>query len=370
MIPILYNYDETTFLSMGLGLIDCLSCTVTEELNGCFLLNLETHVNSKLLEKLKVDQIIMARPRKDADPEAFRISKVQVLFNGIVKIEAQHLSYQLNYIMANAMNKTFRNNTVHATPPAWFAEFVAHRVDTSQQVPFTMTSDLEREDHKMSTWDEVLSFKSLMQGREGSLLDLYGGEFGYHMYTVSLNKRRGKDRKYRVIYGENMQSMTYTDDGAELFTGAVGFYKGIDANNQEIIVQGNLVLTENAGNYAFRRVTSIDFSTEYEDAPSVQDLTNKASSYMRTNQFGKPTVNMNVKIALPTAGTEYGSLFSQESRDSLQIGDTITAVYSPAGIVMPARISRVVYDVLTESNKEVVVGSIKKKASSVLAKLL
>lgn len=369
MIPILYKNDETTFTSMGLGVIDCISCTVTEELNGKFVLNLETHINDRLLDKIKVDNVIMAQPRKNAEPEPFRISKVEVSFNGIVKVEAQHISYQLNYILANGMDKTFRNNTVHSSPPVWFNEFIAHRVDMSTPVPFTLVSDITDKPHKMETWDSVLPFKSLMQGREGSLLDLYGGEFSYSFYTVALNKRRGRDRNFRVAYGENMQSMKYSDEGNELYTGAVGFWRKSDGN--EDCIRGNIVNVENASSFAYPRIAAVDFSADYDEQPTPEQLTSKTQSYIKSHQYGKPTISMSVKVGFPSEGSEYWSRASQMvNRDDLELGDTIRAIYTPAGIEMYSRVTSIVYDVLTEKNKDVIVGNIKKKASSVLAKLM
>lgn len=391
MIPVLFDKNETSFTSMGYGVIaDCTSCLVTEELNGKFELRLSCTVSSRVLDRLKLDNIILVEPRKGAEPEPFRISKVIVAFNGVVTVEAQHISYLLNYILATPLTAEQRSVYHSEDPRFWFNQQFATRsipAYASGQFPFTMTEGITAEEgKKMPAWDRALPIKQLMQGMEGSLLDIYGGEYYYNRFTLALLPRRGKDKKYRVVYGENMQSMTYSDDSKELYTGAVGYWKGTvdkivsdptpeDPSHTKIVleekyVQGDLCLAEGAGAYTFQHIASLDFTVDFDNPPSVAQLNTKTRSYIKSNQYGKATVNMNAKVGIPTPGSVYGSVLDKIGRDDLELGDTIHAVYTPAGIEVYTRVTSVVYDTLKEQNKEVVIGKIQKKASSLLARLL
>ena len=61
--PILYQSDERSFETMGLGaLSDVISCIVTEERNGPFELEMSYPVGGDKYDLLAVDRIILAPP--------------------------------------------------------------------------------------------------------------------------------------------------------------------------------------------------------------------------------------------------------------------------------------------------------------------
>ena len=67
MIPSLHVASETNFDTLGLGgLADAISCTVTEERNGEYELEMEYPVNGIHFNDLAVDRIIVA-PNNDKD---------------------------------------------------------------------------------------------------------------------------------------------------------------------------------------------------------------------------------------------------------------------------------------------------------------
>ena len=104
MIPRLFESTATSFDSFGIcPLIDCISCKVTEERNGPFTLSMEYSRNGQWAEELLVDRIILADPHDNAEmAEPFRIREVTYNMLGNIAVEAEHISYQLNYIIVGA----------------------------------------------------------------------------------------------------------------------------------------------------------------------------------------------------------------------------------------------------------------------------
>ena len=62
MIPILYEKDETSFTSNGIGrLRDCISCTVIEERNGIFECDFEYPVTGANFDLIQCGRIIAVK---------------------------------------------------------------------------------------------------------------------------------------------------------------------------------------------------------------------------------------------------------------------------------------------------------------------
>ena len=96
MIPILFNPTDTNFDTFGIGVLkDTISCEVTEERNGKFELTLKYPVTGSLYGYIKKECIIVAKPNDKASKQAFRIYEMTIPLNGVVVINAQHISYDL-----------------------------------------------------------------------------------------------------------------------------------------------------------------------------------------------------------------------------------------------------------------------------------
>ena len=75
--PILYEATETEFVSNGIGrLSDAVSCTVLEERNGQYELEMEYPVTGIHYAEILEDRIILARHDDTSDTKPFRIYKI------------------------------------------------------------------------------------------------------------------------------------------------------------------------------------------------------------------------------------------------------------------------------------------------------
>ena len=99
MIPILFEESERGFVSNGLGrLSDAISCMVTEERNGTFELHMEYPQTGVLVDQLKNSRIIYAMPADNKSPQPFRIYRISKPLQGVIEIDAEHISYQMIHI--------------------------------------------------------------------------------------------------------------------------------------------------------------------------------------------------------------------------------------------------------------------------------
>ena len=96
MIPILFETTAKTFDTFGIGVLrDTTSCEITEERNGQYELVLKYPINGLLYGYIKKERIIVAKPNDLACNQAFRIYKISVPINGIITVNATHISYDL-----------------------------------------------------------------------------------------------------------------------------------------------------------------------------------------------------------------------------------------------------------------------------------
>ena len=133
MIPVLHPADSTSWASFGVGaLTDAISCEVLEERNGQYELEMTYPVSGQHYADLALRMIVLAKPNFSDNPQPFRIYKISKPLNGIVTVNAQHLSYDLSGYVDEAFTATGVQSALialksHCTP---------------SPCPFTFSSDM------------------------------------------------------------------------------------------------------------------------------------------------------------------------------------------------------------------------------------
>ena len=98
MNPILFAKDATQLNTNGIGRLEAISCIVTEERNGIFELEMTIAETALHAAEIEMQSIIMAKVPDKQNLQAFRVYKLTKPINGIFKVLAQHISYQLSFI--------------------------------------------------------------------------------------------------------------------------------------------------------------------------------------------------------------------------------------------------------------------------------
>ena len=80
----------------GVGILsDAISCVITEELNGEFELEMEYPITGIHYSELIMRRLICAKPNPTDNPQLFRIYDISKPINGVVTINAHHISYDM-----------------------------------------------------------------------------------------------------------------------------------------------------------------------------------------------------------------------------------------------------------------------------------
>jgi len=106
MIPVLYEENETQYLSNGLGrLTDAISCTVHQERNGIYELSMRYPHEGIHAAEITANRIIYAEPEFGKGPQPFKIRDVDKTLAEI-QITARHRSYDASYYAVAEFGQT------------------------------------------------------------------------------------------------------------------------------------------------------------------------------------------------------------------------------------------------------------------------
>ena len=219
MIPILFDKntspkDILANSKLGLGMLnDCISATVTEELNGSYELEIKYPINGAHFDEIDYCSWIKAKPFVDGDIQLFRVYKISKPLDGVCTINAEHVSYLLDYAIVD----TAPNFSHVESLDLWQAmQTINSRIMESVYASGgNLHFDLAYEGDRTAQqffMDKVRSVRDYLLGKERSLLTLYGGEFEFNNFSVCLYQSeppgsRGSDRGVTIQYGKNLCSL-------------------------------------------------------------------------------------------------------------------------------------------------------------------
>lgn len=327
MIPILYaTLTEGTVPShYGIGaLTDCLACTVTEERNGQYELTLEYPSSGIHAEDIQPNSFIKAKPNFTDAPQLFRIYKVGKEMNGRFTCYGQHISYDLGGKVAPA--GIFTNNAVNA----------CYELTTRGGGNFTINTNISAT--RVFRTKVPAPTRSWFGGKEGSLLDIYGGEWKYDNYTCSLLASRGTDRGVQIRYGKNLTQLSQELDMTNLVTGVYGY--AVNPNDSEDVVTGPRVATGLVLDVPHDIVMDFSNDIDYKHGGPVYDqLATLAAAYISRNSSA--LINLRNSITL-----DFVQL--KELQERVDLCDTVHIYFEALGISASVKCISTTWDVLQE----------------------
>ena len=336
MYPIIHDYAATDLTSQGYGaLSDCILCEVTEELNGAFTLELQYPLHGLHAQYLVPGNIIVVKPNHSQARQPFRINEVKKSFSNNIQVNANHISYDLSgYPVRAAATYTnlasvisAMNSMAWSTGSAVFHQF-SFDTDMTGSATFNMAG--------------VQSLRSWMGGQEGSIIDIYGGEWEYDNFNCYLLQRRGRDTGIRISYGKNLGEYERQRDYSE-YSHVCAYWKKSD-----VTVYSDLVATGLSSTF---RCAYVDASNDYEDQPTVSQL----NSYATTKISGMNMLPQTLTITPAQIGN-----------DVIGLGDSVLVCYES---VITTRVIKTVWDALAGSYKSMQLGAKKANISDTIKAL-
>lgn len=347
MIPILFKADASDFSTYGIGpLPDAVSCEVTEERNGAYECVLKYPTSGRNYPELRNERIVKVKPNDTAANQAFRIYRITTPINGIVTVYAQHISYDLSGIPAPLREST-------STPPQFAVEQEFENAPISHR--FTFRTDYT--EPKPFSVDKPKSLRAMLGGSEGSLMNLWGGEFEWDNYRVIHHRGRGVNAGVVIEYGKNLTKLEHDADAGEVYTDLLPYAVSTAEDGTEtVITLGEQLLPIVAENTARRKTLIRDFtdSFSYGTAVTEEMLRERAVKYLQNNPLGVETPTLTIAFEPLWKQPEYAAVLERVS-----LCDTVTVRHSELGISVHTKVIKTVYDTLSEKYVSVTLGSAK-----------
>ena len=354
---VLYDHDEEAFTSNGLGALpDAASCTVTEERNGGYEVEMEYPLTGSHFSDIQKRRILYVKPNPYDDPQPFRIYSITKPINGIVTVHAAHLSYDTSGSIvklfpadagsASAAMSYLKNFSVPSTP---FTFFTNVGKSGTMSVP------------------KPSSIRSLLGGSDGSILDTFGGEYLFDKWNIYLLESRGSNRGVTIRYGKNMTDLEQEENDTDFYTGVYPFWYSESETGGLVTLSANDGIVNAPGNYDFVKIMPLDLSSEdfgkettdsegYTttiEKPTEAELLAAAQKYIANNKIGIPKVSLDVSFVMLAQAEEYKDFARLET---VKLCDTVTVEFEKLGVKTTAKCIKTVYNVLTDKYDSIELG--------------
>ena len=355
MKPILFDKTATTFTTNGLGRLNFISCTVTEERNGQYILEGTIAEDELHASSLEMGSIIVAKPNQTSALQAFRVHKLVKPINGIYEIAAQHISYQLSFIPTMPFSVTAASTACNST-------LQALKSNAAESCPFTFWTNVTT----VSSYKQTApaSIRSRLGGVEGSVLDQFGGEYEWDNYTVKLHSARGvQTPSVTLRYGKNITDLNQEEEINNVITGVCPYWMDSEGGNV-VTLPEKTVDSATASSYPFKRTIPLDLSSDWEEAPTQAQLRARAQAYVNSSGIGIPKVNIKVSFVNLADTEEYKDIAALQA---VSLCDYVAVQFEKLGISTQAKVVKTVYNVLLDRYDSIEVGSLRSSLAGTIS---
>jgi len=370
MNPVLYRADERSFRTFGLGEIsDAYKVTVTRERNGNYDLYIKYPVNGHFASIFKEEMKIKADAGKRTKWQTFEINRIVKNSSEHIEIYARHISMRTSDL---ALRPIVRASQVNAETALrlWKNNLVGDDV-------FDVRSDIRTLGNISWEVDKVGSARKALGGVSGSILDVFGGEYEFDNNLIILHQQMGRKAPTVLEYGRNLLSVEEERLLDGNYTSIYPFARYTPSSNgsserssneesREVLVTlpEHILDSPYLRLYAQRRISLVDFSSKFDDKhpPTAEKLRSLGQSYIKTNNIGAPKISTEVSYVDLSHTLDYQDFGVMEE---VELCDIIPLYYPQFDITTTTeKVVKVVYDVYTDSNEEITLGTIGQSLSS------
>ena len=380
--PILYAKGTTSFSGIGIGvLVDCIKCNVTREINGEYELTMEYPVEGAHFDEIQLESIIAVKLPDKNDYQAFKVYSMSRPIDMTVTIDAEHVTYQTGDIPLQPFS--IQEGGIDGI----LAALSTIALPTGITSPFTFTDTLPG-DSTVYTLKEPASLREVMSDMDGMLLskDFYENcEWDYDNFSIVLTPGLGSDKssKIKYTYGVNVSDIKQDQSITNTITGILPYVHDEDDDGVPVNRIGSVCYGTGHENFSTERIVATDVRSYFTDSeieewdedpatgikmPTVAAVTAKGSDAIKDFEYVcKPEISLTVSPVDLTGISGYEEV--AENLKQVRLGDIIAVIFEQYGIESTARVIKITYDVLDETNASVEVGDAKPSLAATLASI-
>lgn len=349
----LFESSETDFNTLGIcSLNQCLSCTITEELNGSYELVMTYHMDSKAFPEILLRRIIYCKPNPYSQEEPFRIYAISTPINRVITINAAHVSYDLTGYPVEPFVANSAQETISLM-----------KSRSLMSNPFNFYTDISKEGYLNVEYPR--SIRNIM-GNE--FMELYKPEMEYRKFDIYFRQRRGSNNGVEIRYGKNLTDLQHDENIDNVYTAVYPFwYKSeVDENGEEtekvlVTIPNKVVPT--LISYQHVNILTYDLTNEFDERPTADDLINAANELIVSEKLGIPTLSMTIDFNQLSSSAEYSQY---ALLDKVMLGDTITVKFEEANIEAEAKCVATTYNPITNRYTSIELGDARRTLSDTI----
>ncbi|WP_159584008.1 phage tail spike protein [Streptococcus halichoeri] len=372
MIPVLYEAKETKFRTFGLGEIaDAYEVKATRERNGNYSLYIKYPLDGVFASVFKEEMKIKSDAGRRTKWQTFEINRVLRNSKDYIEIFARHISMRTQDI---ALKPIVTGSSVSAETALeiWQENLVGDD-------KFDVKSDILTLGSFNWEVDKVGNARGALGGVAGSILDVYGGEYEFDNRTIILHKQMGRKAPTVLEYGRNIVSVeeerlldgNYTSIYPYVrYTPQAKQEAGDQQPEEQLVTLPEFILDGQYLNlYAQRRIQMVDLSSHFNDdknkkEPTVEEIRKLAQKYLKDNNVGASKVSIEVDYIDLSQTLDYQDFRVMEE---VELCDIVPLYYPKFGITTESeKVVEIVYDVYTDSNHTIKLGTIGQSISKSL----
>ncbi|HER2953477.1 TPA: phage tail protein, partial [Streptococcus pyogenes] len=236
--------------------------------------------------------------------------------------------------------------------------------------------------------DKIGNARGALGGVAGSILDVYGGEYEFDNRTIILHKQMGRKAPTVLEYGRNIVSVkeerlldgNYTSiypyvrytpqpKPQEEASGKPHVGEHEQPEEQLVTLPEFILDGQYLELYAQRRIQMVDLSSHFNDdknkkEPTIEEIRKLAQKYLKDNNVGAPKVSIEVDYIDLSQTLDYQDFRVMEE---VELCDIVPLYYPKFGITTESeKVVEIVYDVYTDSNHTIKLGTIGQSISKSL----
>lgn len=337
----LFRATETDFSHNEWCLSEIISCTITDELNGDYTLELEYPLeDSKGISANIIRGAILCAPTIDnRDNQLFRIIKSEKTETSII-VEAQAK------LLADLKSNWCTPMTIIGKTRK---EAIDQLLDSCLDSHIYVTGSLDKNTNKnvVINTEAGNPLTYIIGDNDNSIIKNYGGEFIINNNAIDVIDKRGGNNGVVIEYGKNITGITEAIDDTDLATVLI-------PKSGDIYLPEYYIESQKVSKYEKRFFLEVDMNLNIWDGEGEQgeDQITKEQAYKIMRQVCK---DMFDKDKVDQLSFNYSIDFVELSRteeykkykclETVNVGDTVTIKHKKLGLNLEGRVNKIEYEI-------------------------
>lgn len=395
MIPILYRHDDSGWPSTTIArLKDCLSCTISEEVNGKYECKLEYPASGYMVDYVKIGNYLELyypqtwAAKKDTPYQFFRVYKISRHIHGKMTIYGEHISYMLDNVLlkidptnSHVVDTYTPAGMITETDGAMAGGVITVAANDAILKKYTTYDYWINSDGKLSLpsgsyrtkpaflHNRPYTYRSLLYGQEGSIVDKWGGFFvfsNYKLYYVRSVQIAARDG-ITLRYGHNVSDAQYDIDTTSIIGSVIGYVYKQEADTIEY---SDLITFSEASKIPNRHTVYIDVSEIYNSLNGTTTEGTTTTTTYSVNDCTRQYINQKKQSGDYTFLPESLTVSTERVHgdpDDVKIMMPVSVELTDYNITMDTAVKSLEYDVLNEKVKTYEIGKKQRKIADFIS---